>query len=72
MANIPLGLVQNEELFNLLSALAMSGGADIKTLVMVAQAAGIGPAFITWLQREANAPRLSTETMLLAQLEAIL
>jgi len=72
MVNIPTGLVQNDELFNLLAALAMSGGADTKTLVLVAQAAGIGPAFITWLKREATAPRLSiqTEFKLLALEEA--
>ncbi len=44
-ANIPVGMLQNDELFNIIAALAISGGADIKTLFMVAQAAGIEAAF---------------------------
>lgn len=53
---IPIGMLQNDEIFNLLSALAISGGADIRTLFMVAQAAGIEGAFLHRLKQYGLAP----------------
>jgi|GEM_PF-6504002 len=53
---VPIGMLQNDELFNVLSALAISGGADIRTLFMVAQAAGIEAAFMHRLKQYGLAP----------------
>ena len=53
---VPIGLMQNDELFNVLAALAISGGADIRTLFMVAQAAGIEAAFMHRLKQYGLAP----------------
>jgi len=44
--NIPVGMLQNDELYNILSSLALSGGADIKTLYLVAHSAGIQEEFM--------------------------
>ena len=51
MSDIPIGMLQNDELFNALCALAISGGADIRTLFMVAQVAGIEAAFMHRLKQ---------------------
>jgi hypothetical protein len=47
---VPIGMIRYEELLNMLTAVALAGG-DIKTLVLVAQSAGLGPAFVRWIEQ---------------------
>jgi len=54
--DIPIGLTMNEELLNLLLSLALSGGADLKTLYLVAQGRGIQEPFSNRLRRIGREP----------------
>jgi len=70
MRSIPVGMVQFDELHNILSGLALTGGVDVRTLAIVAQTVGFGPEFINWLKREGTTPLISISTQKqLAQLE---
>ena len=47
----PAGMLRFEELLNHLTGLTLTNTVDIRTLVIVAQVAGIGPQYIKWLQQ---------------------
>lgn len=42
MRKIPVGMIRHDELLNIIVALQLSGGCDDRTLVIVAQATGLG------------------------------
>jgi hypothetical protein len=68
MANIPIGFCRYEELLNHLTALALAGG-DLRTLFLVAQTTGLGPAFEEWVA-EMKARRREQLTVLVIPAKA--
>jgi len=55
--NAPIGMIQLDELLNLLTALEQTGGCDNRTLAIVARATGVGD----YLKPPAPAPLVVIE-----------